>query len=212
MTSSGYVFSRTFLSLPLKRSPRKQRLIIVCSEKVAFSSEVLQAEIRYYTCMHVTEKNNQPTIELKDIVTWWLINIFCFVRLFVFFLLHSGKGKEKAKKQQKVNMIRCTCSCLLFVGWFRFFLCAFTDWFVFQPAEKPADRAKKDAAKDKAKTKPSAATKENKKTDKNAEKRAKEEEATLEKDADELHKAIEGRYVFPHCITRNTFCWKCGHR
>ena len=70
MTSSGYAFSRTFLSLPLKRSPRKQRLIIVCSEKVAFSSEVLQAEIRYYTCMHVTEKNNQPTIELKDIVTW----------------------------------------------------------------------------------------------------------------------------------------------
>lgn len=130
MTSSGYVFSRTFLSLPLKRSPRKQRLIIVCSEKVAFSSEVLQAEIRYYTCMHVTEKNNQPTIELKDIVTWWLINIFCFVRLFVFFLLHSGKGKEKAKKQQKVNMIRCTCSCLLFVGWFRFF-CALslTDLF-----------------------------------------------------------------------------------
>lgn len=130
MTSSGYAFSRTFLSLPLKRSPRKQRLIIVCSEKVAFSSEVLQAEIRYYTCMHVTEKNNQPTIELKDIVTWWLINIFCFVRLFVFFLLHSGKGKEKAKKQQKVNMIRCTCSCLLFVGWFRFF-CALslTDLF-----------------------------------------------------------------------------------
>ncbi|KAM7451307.1 hypothetical protein ABFA07_000987 [Porites harrisoni] len=61
-----------------------------------------------------------------------------------------------------------------------------------KPAEKPADRAKKDAAKDKAKTKPSAATQENKKTDKNAEKKAKEEEAALEKDADELHKAIEG--------------------
>ena len=107
-------------------------------------------------------------------------------------------------------MICCTCSCLLFV--FFPFLCAFTDRFVFQPAEKPADRAKKDAAKDKAKTKPSAAAQENKKTDKNAEKKAKEEEAALEKDADELHKAIEGRYVFLHCITRNTFCWKCGHR
>ena len=91
-------------------------------------------------------------------------------------------------------------------------MCAFTDQFVFQPAEKPADRAKKDAAKDKAKTKPSAATQENKKTDKNAEKKAKEEEAALEKDADELHKAIEGRYVFLHCITRTTFCWKFGHR
>ena len=84
------------------------------------------------------------------------------------------------------------------------FLWAFTDRFVFQPAEKPVDRAKKEAPKDKAKTKPSAAAQKNKKTDKNAEKKAKEEEAALEKDADELHKAIEGRCFFLHCITRNT--------
>ncbi|XP_078350996.1 uncharacterized protein LOC144635778 isoform X3 [Oculina patagonica] len=57
-----------------------------------------------------------------------------------------------------------------------------------KPADKQ-DKAKKDAAKDKPKAK-AAAAQDNKKTDKNAAKN-KEEEAALEKDADELHKAIE---------------------
>lgn len=63
-----------------------------------------------------------------------------------------------------------------------------------QPAEKQ-DKAKKEAAKEKPKAKAAAAAaQDNKKTDKNAAKN-KEEEAALEKDADELHKAIEGKRV-----------------
>ena len=123
MTRSGYVFSRTSLSLPLQRSPRKQRLIIGCSEKVAFSSEVLQADVRFYTCMHVTEKNNHATynrVKKYRYYTPSCDSLILFVCLF--FLFHSGKGKEKAKKQQKVNMICCTCSCLLFVCFFPFFV------------------------------------------------------------------------------------------
>ena len=77
------------LFLPLQRSPRKQTLIIGCSGKVAFSSEVLQAEVEYYTCTHVTEKNNQPIIELRNIVSirplaFHSFFLLLFVCLFVF--------------------------------------------------------------------------------------------------------------------------------
>lgn len=73
----------------------------------------------------------------------------------------------------------------------------------WQPAEKQ-DKTKKEAPKEKPK--PKAAAAQDKKTDKNAAKN-KEEEAALEKDADELHKAIEGKHPlkehFPNCNYNN---------
>lgn len=63
---------------------------------------------------------------------------------------------------------------------------------VSQPTDKQ-EKAKKEPTKEKPK--PKAAATQDKKNDKNTAKN-KEEEASLEKDADELRKAIEGKRSF----------------
>lgn len=68
--------------------------------------------------------------------------------------------------------------------------------------------AKQDAAKDKPK---GAASQNNKKTDKNADKNNENKEASLEKDLDELKKAIDGTCAFKRLhsafLNCSILCW-----